>query len=101
MDELSPYFDERRYIAAWLLIAAALCAGLTTWGAALIGVMTSTTPVPRVITESSLDGGALFEAPSTPEESCQFVQNADGTVVVMSAKTGSLLSEAQAANCTK
>jgi hypothetical protein len=101
MDELSPRPSARRYVAAWLVIGAALCVALTTWGTALTGVLSSTTPAPRVATGSSLDGGALFQAPSTPAESCQFVQNADGTVVVMSAKTGSLLSEAQAANCTK
>ena len=101
MDELSPRSGARRYAAAWLLIGAALCVALTTWGTALTGVMNSTTPAPRVTTGSSLEGGALFQVPSTPAESCQFVQNADGTVVVMSAKTGSLLSGAQAANCTK
>jgi hypothetical protein len=101
VDEFSPHSGARRYVAAWLLIAAALSVALTTWGTALTGVMNSTTPAPRVTTGSSLDGGALFQAPSTPAESCQFVQNGDGTVVVMSAKTGSLLSEAQAANCTK
>jgi hypothetical protein len=35
-----------------------------------------------------------------PVAECEFVTNDDGTQVVMSAKTGSLLSEAQAANCT-
>ena len=150
----------RLFSAAWLLIAAALCVALATWGVSLgreLGPIALATPpvvappstaAPNIVTDytqdgtqttqslcaeispapssvivesptgtvisrancpspgrnatgSSLDGGALSPAPSSLAESCEFVRNDDGTVVVMSAKTGSLLSEAQAANCTK
>jgi hypothetical protein len=53
---------------------------------------------------STLDGG-IFTPGATftmaPADGCLFVDPSDGSQVVVSARTGSLLSEAQAANCTK
>jgi hypothetical protein len=65
------------------------------------GILTAPAPAASVATSPGLDVGAIFEQPTTPAPSCIHVQNNGSTGVFISAKTGSLLSEAQVKHCTK
>ena len=76
-----------------------LCAELAPKSASVVvetptGVILSTLECPTGLTPPGESG-------IIPSEPCLFGQSSDGSQVVMSTKTGALLSEAQAANCTK
>jgi hypothetical protein len=96
----------RPIIAAWLLVITALCVAVGAWAATLGGLLVTDNPGAVAPVRPSTDG-QLFSVTvpgavrlAHPLAECEFVANGDGSEIVMSAKTGSLLSEAQAANCT-
>lgn len=76
-----------------------LCAELAPRSATVVvetpdGVILSTLDCPTGITPPGVSG-------IIPPGGCIFTESPDGGTIVMSEQTGSLLSEAQAANCTK
>jgi hypothetical protein len=94
-------------IAAWLLAVAVLGGLITTWVSTLSGIVSDrapaalATPDPtfgarEVIVSGPRVGPNLTEGPK-----CIYGQTTQGSLVVISAQTGSLLTEAQAANCAK
>ncbi len=87
----------------WLFLAAALCAAIALWGWQISGFLghggdhvaaapVARTAVPRIVTDYT---------PNASSSGCLFSQTTDGMLTVISEKTGSLLTEAQAANCSK
>ena len=86
---------------------AGFAVGLVLWGSQISGVLDAPAPAARVATSTDLKGGAIFLQPNTflqpnaPAPSCLYVKNVGDNGVFISAKTGSLLSEAQVQHCTK
>jgi hypothetical protein len=75
------------------------------WGTTLAGIVTThphadvAAPEPRFGTPQSFM--AAFDDPTITPPTCIYRQTNQGMLIVISAKTGSLLSEAQSAKCSK
>jgi hypothetical protein len=90
-----------------LLVIAVLGLALGAWGNVLGGVVSApsasaiATPQPSFGIQrtfvGSVDGAASINSGAT----CIYGQSSQGMLVIISARTGSLLSEGQAANCSK
>lgn len=91
--------------AAWLVVVAVLGIALGGWSATLAGVVTIdphaaiAAPEPTFGAEQSFI--TAFNDPTVAPPTCIYGQTNQGMLIVISAKTGSLLTEAQSANCTK
>jgi hypothetical protein len=107
VDEPSRLGNRWSRLAAWLLVLSVFGVAVGAWGATLGGLVSVralsavATPAPnfgaRQVFVSSPENNATLDLTTN----CVYGQSGQGTLIVMSAKTGSLLSEAQAANCTK
>ena len=64
-------------------------------------VVTVETPAGKVVSTIRCSTVNRSTATPLPDDQCIYVESPDGGQSVLSAKTGSLLSRAQAANCTK
>jgi hypothetical protein len=94
-------------IGAWLLATVVLGGLIAAWATTLTGVVADRPPIAQatsdptfgareVIVSGPRVGPNLTEGPK-----CIYGQTTQGSLVVISAQTGSLLTEAQAANCAK
>ena len=107
MDISSRSFSKRGLIAAWVGLVAVFGLSVGVWGGTLGGIVSDSAPATVATPEpdfgvqksniTTLPDGVPFNSAAT----CVYGQTNQGMLVVLSAQTGSLLSEAQAANCTK
>jgi hypothetical protein len=107
VENSSRRLSNRRVVVAWIALVAVLGIAVGVWGTTLGGIVAVRTPVANATPEpdfgvqrtniATLPDGVPFNSAAT----CVYGQSDQGMLVVISARTGSLLSEAQAANCTK
>jgi hypothetical protein len=106
VDALLSNRSRAQIAVAWLVVVAVLGILVGVWGTTLGGVVAPhaaapvATPEPtfgarQTTVTSSGDPTTLMAPPN-----CLYSQNDQGMPIVMSTKTGSLLTPAQAANCT-
>jgi hypothetical protein len=99
--------SKRRVVATWIALAAVFGVAVGVWGTTLGGIVAVRAPVAVATPEPDFGVRHTFIAtlpdgvPATAAATCIYGQSNQGMLVVISAQTGSLLSEAQAANCTK
>jgi uncharacterized protein YybS (DUF2232 family) len=93
-------------VAAWVLVVAVFGVSVAVWGMTLGSIVSPhrivaiATPEPtfgatRIHVASNGDAASITAAPT-----CIYTQSDQGLLIVMSTVTGSVLSPAQAANCT-
>ena len=91
----------------WLLVVAALGVAIGVWGATLAGVVGVRSP--SVVATPTTNFGVRFPFDSsatrgtlvTIQSDCIYGQSSEGMLIVLCAKTGSLLSPLQTGHCTK
>ena len=100
-------FSKRRVVVAWIALVAVFGIAVGVWGTTLGGIVAVRAPVAAATPEPDFGVRRTFIAtlpdgvPATAADTCIYGQSNQGMLIVISAQTGSLLSEAQAANCTK
>ena len=102
-----------RYAAAWFLLVAGFWVVVGLWGVHLAEIIGSSAESSKgvPVARPTATTGAVSDFPTgltppgvsgiIPPRSCIYSESVDGQTNVMSADTGSLLSPAQAVNCTK
>lgn len=107
VENSSRRLSQRRVVVAWIALVAFFGIAVGVWGTTLGGIVTVGTPVVVATPEPDFGVRHTFIAtlpdgvPATAPAACIYGQSDQGMLIVISAQTGSLLSEAQAANCTK
>lgn len=107
MENSSRRLPRRRVVWAWIALVVVLGVAVGAWGTTLGGIVADRTHVAVATPEPDFGVKRTFIAtlpdgvPATATATCIYGQSDQGMLVVISARTGSLLSEAQAANCTK
>ena len=107
MENSSRRISQRRTVLAWIALVAVFGIALGVWGTTLGGIVAVRTPVAVATPEPDFGVRHTLIAtlpdgvPATAAGTCVYGQTDQGMLIVISAQTGSLLSEAQAANCTK
>jgi hypothetical protein len=99
--------SKRRVVVAWIVLVSVFGIAVGIWGTALARIVAVRTPAAVATPEPDFGVRHTFittlpdGVPATAATTCIYAQSNQGMLIVISAQTGSLLNEAQAANCTK